>query len=128
MFSTFAWSAQSKLYFALKALRLLPPFHWNPVKKQFALHENPNHFSWLVSLFNVIIICCGIPIYAALTQIYGSTRVIPVDQVIFVVFEFFIGIHGIGLFISAYFHLDSLCQTLNEVMVLGRYLKGENFV
>lgn len=125
MFTNLTWNALGRLHYFFKALRHLPPFHWDPVKKQFILHPSPNYVLLLSSLLNLSITWCVIPIYAATSRIYGFGPVIPVHQVIFLVLTFFIGYHAVGIFISSALSGWDVTGVLNELMKTEKYLRGE---
>lgn len=60
----------------------------------------------------------------AIIKLNGLGPVIPLSQVIFLVLEFFIGIHSVGLFLAAYRFGDAACHSANEIIKMEEYLTG----
>lgn len=126
MLSQFSWSALSKISVFFKSIHHLPPLSWDPVKRLFVIHPNPSRLFWFLSLSNLALTWCGIPIYTALSRIYGFGPAIPAEQVIFFVLEFFTGAQNIGLFMAAYKYGPSFCHSINEVVGLEKLLKSKS--
>lgn len=127
MFSKFAWKGLSTFFSTLNAIGYLPPFYYNPKTKEFEVNKNANHIFWLLSLLNVAITCCGIPLYAATTRLYGFGPAIRADLVIFFTLVFFSGIHALCLFIIAFLDASSWCHSLNELIKIEQYLRGMTY-
>jgi hypothetical protein len=125
-YSQLAWSGIARYFWILEKLRYRRLIRWNKEKMGLEVDPRPQWLLWTIGNIIVCFTCFIVPPYIFLEQVMTTKdRNLKAPQVIFLVFFFALGVHGVPIFIHTVRTVQELVHGFNHLVTVEKFVRGQ---